>query len=100
VRDILEAALKKEKLSVIPAFEVNYMSTVIGLVRAGLGIAVLPAVAESIEVSGDITRLEITNPVLNRNVEIIEKKGRSPSHAASSMLDVLKRFTASLGECI
>lgn len=96
VRDILEAALKKEKLSVVPAFEVNYMSTVIGLVRAGLGIAVLPAVAESIEVSGDIARVEITNPVLNRNVEIIEKKGRSPSHAASSMLAVLKRFTASL----
>lgn len=96
VREIFEAALKKEKLSVLPAFEVNYMSTVIGLVRAGLGIAILPAIAETIEISPDITRLDITNPILSRSVEIIEKNGRSPSHAASSMIAVLKRATASL----
>ena len=96
VREILEAALRKEKLSVLPAFEVNYMSTVIGLVKAGLGIAVLPAIAENIQASAGIVRVEITNPALNRTVEIIEKKGRSPSHAASSMLAELKRTAASL----
>ncbi len=95
VREILEAALRKEKLSVLPAFEVNYMSTVIGLVKAGLGIAILPAVAENIQASAGITRVEIINPALNRTVEIIEKKGRSPSHAASSMLASLKRAAAS-----
>jgi DNA-binding transcriptional LysR family regulator len=95
VREILEAALRKEKLSVLPAFEVNYMSTVIGLVKAGLGIAILPAVAENIQASAGITRVEIINPALNRTVEIIEKKGRSPSHAASSMLAALKRAAAS-----
>ena len=95
VREILEAALRKEKLSVLPAFEVNYMSTVIGLVKAGLGIAILPAVAENIQASAGITRVEIINPALNRTVEIIEKKGRSPSHAASSMLAALKRAASS-----
>ncbi len=96
VREILEVALRKEKLSVLPAFEVNYMSTVIGLVKAGLGIAILPAIAENIQASAGITRVEITNPALNRTVEIIEKKGRSPSHAASSMLAALKRAAAAL----
>ena len=95
VREILELTLKKEKLSVIPAFEVSYMSTVVGLVKAGLGIAILPTIAEIMEGSSDVVRIEITNPVLNRNVEIIEKKGRSPSHAAGSLLEILGRTTAS-----
>ncbi|HEY1802054.1 MAG TPA: LysR substrate-binding domain-containing protein [Terriglobales bacterium] len=96
VREILELTLKKGRLSVNPAYEVSYMSTVFGLVQAGLGIAILPAVAERMEGSTDIVRVEITNPVLNRRVEIIEKKGRSPSHAARGMLEIFKHIALSL----
>lgn len=96
VREIFELTLKKEKMSVLPAYEVNNMATVIGFVKAGLGIAILPSVAERIEGSTGIARIEIVSPILTRSVEIIEKKGRSLSHASKSMLEVLKRTTARL----
>jgi LysR family transcriptional regulator, carnitine catabolism transcriptional activator len=45
VREILEDALKRERLAISAAYEANYMSTVIGMVNSGLGIGVLPEVA-------------------------------------------------------
>lgn len=95
VRELLEVALKKERLSVRPAYEANYMSTVLNLVKAGLGISILPEIADRLAYSGEIARVEINKPVLSRKVEIIQKKGRSPSPATKSMLEFLKRSAAS-----
>jgi LysR family transcriptional regulator, carnitine catabolism transcriptional activator len=89
VREILEDALEHEGLLVTPAYEANYMSTVIGMVNAGLGIAVLP---EGVEygLNWQIRRLPISKPILNREIMIVRKKGRSLSPAAARMLQAIK----------
>ena len=90
VRDILDRALRSEKLLLSPAFEVNYMSTAIGLVRAGLGIAVLPEAAVGAEKVREIRRLIISRPSLSRRIEIIRRKDRSLSSAAGKMIEILR----------
>ena len=92
VREILERALRHEKLPLNISWETNYMSTAIGLVSAGLGIAVLPEAAAGLDRARDTRRLSISRPVLSRKVEILRRKDRSLSSAAEKMAEVLKQI--------
>jgi LysR family carnitine catabolism transcriptional activator len=94
VRGILENALKEEDLVISPAYEANYMSTIIGLVNSGLGIGILPEVAFDSGIGKQIHRVEISEPVLIREIVIIRKKGRSLSPAAGKMVEVINELIA------
>lgn len=90
VREVLDDAVQREHLPINIEYETNYVSTAIGLVRAGLGIAVLPESAGHSEDAREIRCLPITRPSLSRKIEIIERKDRSLSPAAEQMVDVLR----------
>lgn len=94
VREILERALKRERMQPKIAYETNYMSTAISMVRAGLGIAILPEFAANVENSREIQTVGISKPVLSRRIEIIQRKDRSLAPAASKMVELLKEFAA------
>ena len=93
VREILEDALRRAKRPLQIAFEVNYMSTALGLVKAGLGIAILPEAVTEMDESGEVRCRSISNPVLTRKIEIIQKKDKSLSPAAGHMVELLKQVT-------
>ncbi len=94
VRDLLERALRREKLPITVAYETNYMSTAVGLVRAGLGIAVLPEAAGDGAGEGRVRRVAISRPTLSRKIEIIQRVDRALSPAAVKMVEVLRDVTA------
>lgn len=93
VRAILEDAMKRAKTPLMVAYETNYMSTALGLVKAGLGIAVLPEAAADMDKAGEIYCIAINKPQLSRRIEIIQKKDRSLSPSALQMVAVLKQVT-------
>jgi DNA-binding transcriptional LysR family regulator len=94
VRRIIENAFKREKLSPIFSYEVNYMTTAISIVKTGLGIALLPEVAANAQEIPELRCIPITNSLLSRKIEIIQKKDRSLSSAAAKMVDVFKQVAA------
>lgn len=96
VREVLDEALEREKLQPNIAYEVNYVSTAIGLVRAGVGIAILPESVAHSEDAREIRCLPITRPALNRKIEIIQRKDRALSPAAGQMVEVLLEHAATL----
>jgi len=98
VREVLEAALRREKLPLTLAYETNYASTAMGFVRAGLGVAVLPKSVRHAEDAREICCLPITRPVLSRKIAVIQRKDRSLSPAARQMLEVLQEHAANLPE--
>jgi DNA-binding transcriptional LysR family regulator len=98
VREVLDDALQREKLLPKVAYEANYVSTALGMVRADLGITVLPESVAHIEDAGGIRCLPITRPTLSRKIEIIQRKDRSLSPAAEQMLEVLREHAASVVE--
>jgi DNA-binding transcriptional LysR family regulator len=69
------------------------MSTALGLVKAGLGIAILPEAVTEMDESGEVRCRSISNPVLTRKIEIIQKKDKSLSPAAGHMVELLKQVT-------
>jgi DNA-binding transcriptional LysR family regulator len=93
VREILQDALKRARLSVTFAFDVNYLSTALGMVKAGLGIAILPDVVAKMDSSGEICCVAIHKPVLTRKVEVIQMKDRSLSPSAVQMVEILRQVT-------
>jgi DNA-binding transcriptional LysR family regulator len=91
VRGLLERVLQREHLPVTIAYETHYMSTVMAMVRTGLGIAVLPESTDSGERPGKIRAIAIDSPQLSRKIEIIHRRDRSLSPAALKMVEIIEQ---------
>jgi DNA-binding transcriptional LysR family regulator len=91
VRRLVDQAFESVGKVVTPVYEATFMSTAAGMVKAGLGVALLPSSAfESGELIG-LRSLPIKHPALTREIGVIEKAGRSLSPAAESFLQSLKK---------
>ncbi len=85
VRLILERALEQQKLSLRPLHETNHMSTAIGMVNSGLGVAILPFGARH---CGPLCEIFVPYQLLNRRcrekLESLQKlEGHSRKQAKS-----------------
>jgi DNA-binding transcriptional LysR family regulator len=89
IRTLVDRAIEKEVLDINLSCEVNYISTAIGMVRAGLGVSILPASATCTICEG-ICMMPIRSPGLTRKIGIIRKRNRSLSPAATHFIDTLK----------
>ncbi len=72
-----------------PAYEATYMSSAVGMAKAGLGVTFLPSsTLEVSELSGLASRV-VDYPGLTRNIVAIRKAGRQLAPAAANFLNVL-----------
>ena len=90
VRKLVDEAFASIGQLIKPAYEATYMSTAAGMVKAGLGVTILPSSAIQMgELSGLVTR-PISHPAITRELGILEKAGRSLSPAASGLFRAVK----------
>ncbi|QQP88296.1 LysR family transcriptional regulator [Skermanella sp. TT6] len=89
VRRLTDRAFADLGHLVAPAYEVTYMSTALGLVRAGLGIAILPSTAIELRLDPAIPSLRIVEPRLRRSITLVLKAGRSLPPAAEAFRTLL-----------
>jgi len=90
VRHLIEQAFQSIGRIVVPAYEASYVPTALGLVKAGLGIAIIAqsALGEAAELVGLRVRA-IDHPMLVRHIGLIESAARSLSPAAQQFADVV-----------
>jgi DNA-binding transcriptional LysR family regulator len=89
VRKLVDSAFASIAQLVKPAYEATYMSTAAGMVKAGLGVAILPSSAIQMgELAGLVTR-PISHPAITRDLGILDKSGRFLSPAAQAFLGAL-----------
>jgi LysR family carnitine catabolism transcriptional activator len=75
-------ALRASGVDKEPEYEVASLFTAIGMVRAGLGVTVMPLTALlEVNVSGLVTR-RLLRPTVVRQIGICRRSDRQPSHAA------------------
>jgi DNA-binding transcriptional LysR family regulator len=91
VRVLVDRVLERERLSVNVVHEVSYVPTILGLVAAGLGLAVLPEREFNATLDGTIRMLPIRSPQLIRNIGIIGNSAKSLSPAAERFVEVLRQ---------
>jgi DNA-binding transcriptional LysR family regulator len=91
VRTLIDAAFESIGHSAAPAFEVSYVPTALGLVKAGLGVAIVSrsAVGETAELVG-LLAIRIEHPMLIRHISLIESASRSLSPAAQQLVGAVR----------
>lgn len=84
VRAVVDRALASIGYFDAPAYEAEYISTALGMVEAGLGVTILPASVLRMDRGTDLVSRPIQKPRIDREVGIIQMRGRSLSPAAAS----------------
>jgi DNA-binding transcriptional LysR family regulator len=91
-RNTIEAAFSKKKLTPNVAMEVAYIETIKGLVRAGLGISILPDKAVEQEISGGLLmKANIQDATFSRNLGVVYLKDKFLSRPAVEFLKFLEK---------
>lgn len=85
VRHIVDAVFASIGRMIAPEYEATFMSSAVGMVRAGLGITMLPSSAYEVT-AGDVVIKPVRHPGLRRNVGIIKLRGRTLSPAADAFV--------------
>ena len=73
-----------------PAYEASYISTALGMVEAGLGVTILPASVLRMDRGHGLMSRPIQSPKIDREVGLIQLRGRSLSPAAGAFLRALR----------
>ena len=92
VGQLIRKCLADAGVEVHSAYEVSYLSTVVGMVDAGLGVAVLPSYAGPITRLYDIQIRRLVKPAIRREMSFITRQGRTLSPAAESLKVFLKSY--------
>jgi DNA-binding transcriptional LysR family regulator len=90
VRQVVDQAFRDAGERKVTAIEATYMSTAVGMARAGLGVALLPSTAIEAQPSGQLRSRPIEGKSFVRPIFIIRKKGRTLPPASEDFLSSLK----------
>ncbi|MCD5972365.1 LysR family transcriptional regulator [Pseudomonas quasicaspiana] len=88
VRERVEQLFADEHLTLLPGLEANYMSTVLALVRQGLGMTLLPESAD--EGRDDMVCVPVDHPGVSRDIGLITRSGQGLGPAARQFIELLQ----------
>lgn len=90
-RELTEAGFAGAGVSLQPVFEAEYAGTLVGMVDAGMGVAILPGYATALTDKSRIRWRRLEKPVVEREVLMVHRTGVSLSPAAQAFADYLAR---------
>ncbi|MPZ39465.1 MAG: LysR family transcriptional regulator, partial [Rhizobiales bacterium] len=88
-RALIDQALSKSNLRLNWSFEVVHISTSLGLVDEGIGIAILPRLAIPDSKGRPIVAVPVCDPAVRRTVGIVERRAGQTSRAATDFRRML-----------
>jgi DNA-binding transcriptional LysR family regulator len=74
VRDLVDGAFIAAGRTATPACQVRYMTTAVALVRAGLGLAILPSTAVEIRSQANVQARPIRDPAFTRTIVLMRRR--------------------------
>ena len=88
-RLILDRALLPRGISPVWRYETEHLSTSLGLVEAGLGVAVVPRLALPRGAHPVLVGRPLVEPLIERTTGLVLRRGFAPGPAARALLDLL-----------
>jgi len=88
IRATLERACREHGQSLRVTHSVTQHQTVVAMVGAGLGVALLPQL--SLTESPGVTRLTVVEPEITRDLGVVRRKGEASSAAAHEFIGALR----------
>jgi DNA-binding transcriptional LysR family regulator len=92
VGQLIAQALGGAGVDLHPAYEVSHLWTVLGMVDAGLGVAVLPSYADAIAQLYRIRLIRLVEPSVRRETSFVTRRGITLSPAAAGFQAFLKSY--------
>lgn len=89
VRAVVDTAFAGSGLPVVVAAEPTYMSTAVGMVRAGLGVAILPGSAMEVRAEAGLASRPIADDAFMRDVSLIKRADRTLPPASEIFAKIL-----------
>ena len=89
-RRTIDAAASKQGIILQHTVTVAQLATVMSFVRAGLGVAIVPAGAIAGFKTDELTTVPIVGPTLSRNLGLITLKEREPTPAAAGISTLIR----------
>ena len=90
-RRTIDAAASTAGLSLRQVVTVGQFATLMGCVRAGVGLAVVPTGATGFFLGRDLRAVPVSDPRLSRRLGLILLREREPSPAASGFMALVRR---------
>lgn len=90
-RALLDYQLARKRLRLSGPYEVEHLSTALGLVAAGVGSAILPYSTIQEGTYPRVRRIPLVKPVISRNLVLIRRRNATLSPAAQQFYDMLAR---------
>lgn len=90
-RQLIDDALGPRRDEMTWRYEVQHLVSAVGLVRAGLGLAIVPRLAVSAVDAPGIAILELRNPGITRILGVVTRRGAALSAAADELLSLLRQ---------
>jgi DNA-binding transcriptional LysR family regulator len=88
-RRVVDSAFAARGRLAVAACEVSYMSTAVGMVQAGLGVALLPRRGVQLQIDPRLRYRPIEGPGFTRRIGIIRLKNKTLSPAAEAFIQML-----------
>ena len=88
IRLTLERAYQEQGRSLRVTHSVTQHQTIVAMVGAGLGVALLPAL--SLGETPDVAQLLVTSPQITRDIGVVQRKGEAASAAAREFADAMR----------
>lgn len=90
-RNVLDQALRSSKVKLRVFYEVQRSSTALGLVAAGVAIAVVPQLAVQKGAYPRLRVVSLVEPIVSRSLVLLTRKAADLSPAARALHELIKR---------
>jgi DNA-binding transcriptional LysR family regulator len=91
VRAVVDAALSESREPLEIACEPTYMMTAVAMVRAGLGVTILPETAREVRAEPGLVVKKIDHPAFVRSIAIVKKRGRTLPAITERFVKLMRR---------
>lgn len=92
LRTMMDRTFTQAGMVVTPAYEVEFSSTAISMVAAGLGVAPLPVNAREVSPRVRVKAVALEQPVVPRRVAIFTRADTLPAAAAQAFIGFVQEF--------
>jgi DNA-binding transcriptional LysR family regulator len=90
-RALIDDALGGRRESLRWRYEVQHAATAIGMVGAGLGLAIVPRLAVDAVATPAVVAVRLRNPAVSRPLGILTRRGVAPSEPAQALADLVAK---------
>jgi DNA-binding transcriptional LysR family regulator len=91
LRHLVDRTLVSAGCEAPPSFEVSFITTAIGMVESGLGLAVLPSYIRFSTRTSEVRLKKLVDPLVRRKIGMVTRRDRTLSPAAASFAEFARK---------